>query len=413
MAALAFGAFERILSSDVWKSRLGLGELDAILRTGRPGETRHDGPEVEVDDVRVLGLRSPRDAKDSLRLAVRLDEHHLRLVAAGEAQVPQRLVVDGEDAAGRAVLRGHVRDRRAIGQGELGQPVAEELDELADDALLAKDLGDGEDEIGRRRPLGQAAGELHADDLRDEHRHRLPQHRGLGLDTADSPAENAEPVDHRRVRVGPDERVGIDGLAVLALHDDPGEVLEVHLMHDALVGRNDLEVAKTGLPPLEELVPLLVALILELRVDLHRVARAERVDLNRVVDDELDRLQGIDLLGLAAELLHRVAHRREVDDGRDSGEVLKEHARGRERNLPRRLGRHVDGRQRLDVLGVDRHAVLGSEQVLEQDLERKGQALRAGMLRVERAEPEVGIRSGADGEGRPGGEGVGHDGQEH
>src|SRR5919206_312858 len=33
-----------------------------------------------------------------------------------------------------------------------------ELDELADDALLAQQLGDGEDEVGRGRALGQRAG---------------------------------------------------------------------------------------------------------------------------------------------------------------------------------------------------------------------------------------------------------------
>ena len=51
--------------------------------------------------------------------------------------------------------------------------------------------------------------ELEADDLRDEHRDRLAEHRRLGLDPADAPAEHAQAVDHRRVRVGADERVGI------------------------------------------------------------------------------------------------------------------------------------------------------------------------------------------------------------
>ena len=106
----------------------------------------------------------------------------------------------------------------------------EVLDELADHARLAQDLGDGQDEVGRRRALGQLAGQLEADDLRDEHRERLAEHRGLGLDPADAPAQHAEPVHHRRVRVGADERVG--ERPAVALLDHAGEELEVHLVDD-------------------------------------------------------------------------------------------------------------------------------------------------------------------------------------
>ena len=47
---------------------------------------------------------------------------------------------------------------------------------------------------------------------------RLAEHGRLGLDAADAPAEHGETVDHRRVAVGADQRVGIgDGCAVGAL----------------------------------------------------------------------------------------------------------------------------------------------------------------------------------------------------
>ena len=58
-------------------------------------------------------------------------------------------------------------------------------------------------------PSGSLPAELEADDLRDEHRDRLAEHRRLGLDPADAPAEHAQAVDHRRVRVGPDQRVRV------------------------------------------------------------------------------------------------------------------------------------------------------------------------------------------------------------
>ena len=56
-------------------------------------------------------------------------------------------------------------------------------------------------------PSLQRAGQAHADDVRRQQRQRLVEHRRLGLDAADAPAEHAEPVDHRGVRVGADERV--------------------------------------------------------------------------------------------------------------------------------------------------------------------------------------------------------------
>ena len=75
---------------------------------------------------------------------------------------------------------------------------------------------------------------------------------------------------------------------------------------------------------------------------------------------------------VAAELGHRVAHDREVHDGRDAGQVLEEHARGHERDLG--LGRDAGppGRERLDVLRPDHAATGVAERVLQQDLDRDG-----------------------------------------
>ena len=225
--------------------------------------------------------------------------------------------------------------------------MAEVLDELPDDAGLAQDLGHREHEVGRGRALGQRAVEPEADDLRHEHRDRLAEHRRLGLDPADAPAEHAEPVDHRRVRVGADDRVGIR-LAV-ALLDHAGEELEVDLVADARVRRHRLEVREGALAPAEEGVALAVAAELELGVPLDREPGREVVDLHRVVDHELDRDQRVDLLRVAAEVGHRGAHRGQVDDGRHAGEVLQEDAGGVVVDLLRRLRGGVPAGDRLDV----------------------------------------------------------------
>jgi hypothetical protein len=87
------------------------------------------------------------------------------------------------------------------------RPGAVELDELVDHALLAEHLRDREHEVGGGDAIAQLARELEAHHLRREQVERLTEHDGLGLDAADAPADDAETVDHGRVRVGADERV--------------------------------------------------------------------------------------------------------------------------------------------------------------------------------------------------------------
>ena len=258
---------------------------------------------------------------EAVLLAVGLDESDAVVVAPGQAQVAERLVVDGEEPAGGAVLRGHVPDRCPVRERQPREAVAEVLDELPDDARLAQDLGHREYEVGCRCPLGKCPVEPEADDLGDEHRDRLSQHRRLCLDPADAPAEHPEPVDHRRVRVGADERVG-ERLAVPLL-DHTRQELQVDLVADAGIGWDGLEVRERTLTPAEKGVTLPVAAELERRVPLDREAGGEVVDLDRVVDHELGRDQWVDFLRVTTEGCHRGAHRREIDDGRHAREVLQ------------------------------------------------------------------------------------------
>jgi hypothetical protein len=82
-----------------------------------------------------------------------------------------------------------------------------------------------------------------------------------------------------------------------------------------------------------EVVALSVALVFELDVVAVGLRRAEIVDDDRVVDDEVDGHERIDLLRIAAEALHAVAHRRQVDNGRNAGEILHQHAGGTKADL--------------------------------------------------------------------------------
>ena len=350
-----------------------------------------------VAEGRLLGVLV---VPQPLLPGVGLDERDLLWRAAAELEVAQRLGIDREDRAGRAELRRHVADRRAVGERQGRQSGAVELDELADDAVLAQHLGDRQHQVGRGRALGQLAVEPEADHLRDQHRHRLAEHRRLGLDPADAPAEHAEAVDHRRVRVGADERVRVGlraGSAPVSLTNTTrARYSRLTWCTMPVSGGTTLKLSKRRLPPAQECVALLVALELELGVALERAGRPELVDLHGVVDHQLGGHQRVDLAGVAAHRRDRIAHRREVDDRRDAGEVLHDHARGRERDLLARLGLGVPTRRAPRCrCGPDRLAVLVPQQVLEQDLERERQP-RDVVSGLQRVEPEDLVGPSAD-----------------
>ena len=87
-------------------------------------------------------------------------------------------------------------------------------------------------------------------------------------------------------------------------------------------------------------------------------------------------------------LLDGLAHGREVDDAGHPGEVLHDHAGRRELDLVAGLGVRVPGCEPADVVGGDVGAVLGPQQVLEQDLEAVGQRLDVDPLAGHRVEAE-------------------------
>jgi hypothetical protein len=86
---------------------------------------------------------------------------------------------------------------------------------------------------------------------------------------------------------------------------------------------------------------------------------------------------GLILFGVAAQGDDGVAHGGQVDDGRHAGQVLHEHALGREGDLLGVLAGRLavtrrvlaPARERFDVGGVHLDAVLVSQEVLQEDLD--------------------------------------------
>ena len=271
------------------------------------------------------------------------------------------------------------------------QSGAEELDELADDALLAQHLGHGQHQIGCGRAFAQLVLQPDADDLRDQHGDRLAQHGRLGFDSADAPAQHAQAVDHRGVRVGADQRVGI-GQRLAGLPFAPTKTTRAR--YSRLIwwtmpvsGRHDGEVLEGRLSPAQEGIALFVALELQLGIELEGLRRAELIHLHRVIDHQLGRLQRIDQLGIAAQRLHGIAHGGQIDHRGHAGEILQQHAAGHEGDLLRRDRSCRPRGQRANVVGLHGFAVFAAQQVLQQDAQRKRQVADGATVLLERIEP--------------------------
>ena len=223
----------------------------------------------------------------------------------------------------------------------------------------------------------QAAVHLEADDLRNQHRHRLAEHCRFRLDSTNAPTEHAESVDHGGVRVGAHEGVGVrESLLADYFSEDPfRQILEIDLVDDPGVGRNDAEVVQRLLSPAQKSVALPIAAKFEVRVNEERRLRSVFVDLHRVIDDEIDWLQRIDQSRIATESGESVAHRGEIDDRRHASEVLEQNTGGSERNFFLERPLYVPAGKHADIVGFDELAVFVSEQIFEEDLEAEGEAI--------------------------------------
>ncbi len=291
---------------------------------------------------------------------------------AGSEEVAAGLLVDREVAHRRAVLRRHVGHGGPVRDRERRRALSEELDELSDDLRAPQHLRHDEHEVGRRHALAEPAGHAHAHDVGRQEIDGLSQHSGLGLDASDPPAHDTEAVDHRRVGVGADERVGV--VDAVVDEDATRQVLEVDLVHDADSRRDDLETVKRLHAPLQELVAGPVAPKLDLHVHPQRVGGVPLVDLHGVVDDQRDRYERLDALGIALEAGHGRAHGGQVDEQRDPREILKEDAGDDERDLGDSLAAGLPRREGPHVLFLDALAVAVAQERLQHDPDGDGEA---------------------------------------
>jgi len=77
-------------------------------------------------------------------------------------------------------------------------------------------------------------------------------------------------------------------------------MFEVDLMADPHPGRHHSEALECLLRPVEQRVAFAVATVLPLQIGGIRVGTAKTIDLDRVIDDQVYRDEGIDPLGISA-----------------------------------------------------------------------------------------------------------------
>ena len=349
-------------------------------------------------------------AEQALRLGVGNDQSDAIGLAAGGLEIVDGGGIDREEAAGGAVFRGHVADGRLVRDRKIIEARAEELDEFADHALLAQHLRHRQHEVGGGHAFLHLSLELEADHFRQQHRQRLAEHRGFRLDAADAPTKHRQAIDHGGVRIGADQRVRIGDLEGALLLADRHlllagphrlrEIFEIDLMADAGAGRHHGEIRKRALAPFQEFVALLVLLVFLDHVLGERLVVAEEVDDHAVVDDEIDRHQRIDFLGVAAEHLHRIAHRREIDHRRHAGEILHQYPRRAERDLMLQRALLHPFRERDDVVLLDGAAVFVAQQVFQQHFHRirkSGNSLQTILLGGGQAVIDIGLAADLEG----------------
>ena len=331
-----------------------IGQRHLVLRALGPCQRRHHGRQVKLQRGREDRFDRRVDP-ETLFAGIGFDQRDLVLFAAGQAQIVDRLVIDAEKAARRAIFGRHIGQRRTIGQGQPGQARSVIFDKPPDHAVFAQHVGCGQHEVGRGHAFLQFADELEPDHFGDQHRHRLAQHCGLGLDPADAPAQHTQAIDHRGVAVGADAGVGIGHCHAVLIGAGPHrlrDVFQIDLVADTGARRHGVEIVEAFGTPFQKVIAFEIAMIFDLDILVERLRGTEFVDHDRMVDHQIDRHQRVDLAGIATQLGNGIAHRGQIDHAWHPGEILQQHARGAILDLALRFDRAflpVD--QRLDVVG--------------------------------------------------------------
>ena len=250
--------------------RFHLVEVNAVLGSLGSCKSGNHIVQIQFEHGRVGFLSRVLAVPESLSLGVGFDTRHCNLFSPRQAQVFQGALVDREETACCAVFGRHVGDGGTVRQREGFHAGSKELHEFANHAVFTQHLNDSQGHVRRRHSWLKIAREANTDHVGCEHVDGLAEHDRFGFNPADAPTEHTESVDHRRVRIRSDQRIGQPHAFFLA--SDACQKFEVDLMDNSTGRRHGLEIGQRLLPPLEEGVALHVAVVFNVEVHIKRIA---------------------------------------------------------------------------------------------------------------------------------------------
>ena len=366
------------------KVNLHVGEVNAILRAFRAGHGGFHVVEIEFQDGRVGFFFCIFTAPQALGFGVRLNASKIFFRASRQPEIVQRSLVHREETARCTVFRGHVGDGGSVGQREGFHARTKEFYKLPNNTVLTKHLDDTKRHVRGRYARLEAAFETHADNVRRKHVDWLAEHHGFRFNAAHTPAKHAETVDHGGVRVRAHQRVGQPDAVFLPRH--ARKEFQIDLVDDATGGGHGLEIVEGLLAPLQERVALHVAVILNVKVHVQSIAMSPgNVNLNRVVNDQINRHLRVDLFRVPTHLNHGVPERREVNNRRHPCEILQDDSRRTERDF----ATLAVGKPRRNVANVvfrDQKPVVPSKSPFEKNANGIREVGRGNAVSIERIE---------------------------
>ena len=95
-----------------------------------------------------------------------------------------------------------------------------------------------------------------------------PEHHRLGLDATHAPSEHSQPVDHRRMAVGPDQCIWDPTPSSCSAVSHRGDPFQIDLVDDAPARWDSGEIPKCSLAPFQEGVPFEVAVVFDVEVEI-------------------------------------------------------------------------------------------------------------------------------------------------
>ena len=285
-------------AADATRGQLGSRQQRMGIGRTRHG-ARHTG-QVELEHPLVFGILQAVSPETGL-LGILLDQLDLIVLAAGQFQIVDGLFIDIEHGRGRTVFGRHVRDGRAVANGQAAGTLAVKFQIGTHYPLLAQEGSQGQYQIGAGNAGLELAGQLDTDDVGQAHPGGATEHDALRFKTANTHRDHAERIHHRGVAVG--AHTGIrESHTVGDLHNWR-HLLQVDLVHDAITRRDHIDVLERRLGPVDKVKAIVIAAVFDGAVLLEGIGlETGMLDCQRVVDDQLGRHHRVDLGRVAALL---------------------------------------------------------------------------------------------------------------